>query len=261
VGAPLSGDNVKETVRWDIHCDESSQTAHHYIVIGALYGRADRSNQVVRAIEEAIAPHGGTTELKWSSIRRHNVRMYKAAINATYLLMKSGTVSFHCLVVDSKKSNHKEYNEGDAELGFTRYTFTLLFKFARIHAKTTTSPHFYVHLDQRTTPYDPDVTRITLNYKDRAEHGRDYEAYKLVHFVDSKKSRLVQMADVFSGAIAASWNKKHTASHKQEMIDFIQRRWLLSSLDQPTRRQRGPRGIDIWLLDWDARARKAAPQT
>ena len=60
-------------------------------------------------------------------------------------------------------------------LGFTKYTFTLLFKFARIHAKSAAPPHFYVHLDKRDTPYDPDVTRITLNYRDKSRHGRDYE--------------------------------------------------------------------------------------
>lgn len=41
-------------VIWDIHADESSQTDHRYIVIGALWGRADKSATVIKMIEDAI---------------------------------------------------------------------------------------------------------------------------------------------------------------------------------------------------------------
>jgi hypothetical protein len=231
-------------------------------VIGALYGRADHTDRVIKAIEDAIRPHGGTSEIKWSKLRKHNLRMYKAAIDALYPLMRrDGLVRFHCLVVDNTLSRHQEYNEGDAELGFTKYTFTLLFKFARIHAKPVAPPYFYVHLDKRDTPYDPEVTRITLNYRDASRHGRDYEAYKLVHFVDSKKSRLIQMADLFTGVVAADWNREHSAPHKQALIDHVRSRWALPALNQPTLRHLALRGIDIWFLDWTAAKKKAAPQT
>lgn len=249
-----------DPIRWNIHADESCQNAHRYTVIGALYGRVDHTNRIVKAVEDAIARHGGTSEIKWSKLRKHNLRMYKAAIDAMYPLMrKDGLIRFHSLVVDNEKSNHREYNEGDSELGFTKYTFTLLFKFARIHAKPIAPPYFYVHLDKRETPYDPEVTRITLNYRDVSRHNRDYEAYRLVHFVDSKKSRLIQMADLFTGLIAADWNREHSAPHKQELIDYVRNRWALPALNQPTHAHIELRGIAIWFLDWEAAKRKAAP--
>lgn len=197
-----------------------------------MYGRADRTEQVITAIEKAIGPpYRGTSELKWTKIRKHNVPMYKSLINALHPLMKSGVVRFHCLVIDSHRANHKEYNEGDRELGFTKYAFTLLYKFARIHAKSSVAlPEFYVHLDNRGTRYSPEVTRITLNYRDAREHGRAYEAYKLVHFVESKDNRLVQAADLFTGAVAAAWNREHSATHKKDIIEFIERKWFLPSL-------------------------------
>ena len=173
--------------------------------------------------------------------------------------MKDGVVRFHCLVVDNEKSNDKEYNEGDAELGFTKYTFTLLFKFARIHAKPHAPPHFYVHLDKRDTPYDPEVTRITLNYKDASRHGRAYEAYKIVHFVDSKESRLIQMADLFTGTIAADWNREHSAKHKQDLIDFVRTRWALDALNKETPPGRGLRGIDTWFWLGSRRKESSTP--
>ena len=243
---------------WDIHCDESSQTKHRYIVIGTLYGRADRTAKVVAAIERAIGPpHPGTSELKWTKIRPRNVDMYKSLISALHPLMKDGTVRFHCIVVDSWRCNHRDYNEGDKDLGFTKYTFTLLYKFARIHALPSSSPHFNVHLDKRETRHSPDVTRITLNHKDASEHGRGYEAYKLVHFVDSKTSRMIQAADVFTGVVAAAWNLTHTSARKREMIDFIEKKWFFP-LSEGTAKHISLRGIDIWPLDWDAKAKKAA---
>jgi hypothetical protein len=245
-----------DPLSWDIHVDESCQNDHRYIVIGALACRADQSAKFVKTVEEAFARQGGTSELKWGKIRKHNTRMYKAAIADLSPLMKTGNLRFHCIVIDSWKSKHRDYNEGDADLGFTKYTFTLLFKFARIHSKPVFPPHFYVHLDKRDTPYNPDVTRSTLNYRDAAEHGRDYEAYKVVHFVDSKESRLIQMADIFTGIVAADWNRSHTAAHKQEMVDFLRARWVLPALNKPAPKYIGNRGLDIWFLDWEAKAKK-----
>ena len=175
---------VRPPVIWDIHADESSQTDHRYIVIGALWGRADKSAAVIQAVEDAIRPYRGTSELKWTKVKKHNVAMYKAVITAVTRLVKMGTIRFNCIVIDSHQANDREYNEGDAELGFTKYTFTLLYKFARTHHKPEHHPHYYVHLDQRTTRYDPNVTRITLNRRDAADHKRTYEAYKQVHFVE-----------------------------------------------------------------------------
>lgn len=249
---------VRPPVIWDIHADESSQTDHRYIVIGALWGRADKSAAVIQAVEDAIRPYRGTSELKWTKVKKHNVAMYKAVITAVTRLVKMGTIRFNCIVIDSHQSNDREYNEGDAELGFTKYTFTLLYKFARTHHKPEHHPHYYVHLDQRTTRYDPNVTRITLNRRDAADHKRTYEAYKQVHFVDSKTSRLIQVADVFTGIIAADWNKGHSAAHKQEMIDFARGCWLLPALNQETDKHRSRQGIDIWFLDWTTK-KKAKP--
>jgi hypothetical protein len=255
-------DIIQDPIHWDIHADESCQNAHRFTVIGALYGRAEHTGKITNAIEEAIQRHGGTSEIKWSKLRKHNVRMYKAAIDAMYFaIRRDGIVKFHSIVVDNEKSDHKAYNEGDEDLGFTKYTFTLLFKFARMNASHTPPPYFYVHLDKRSTRYKPEVTQITLNYKDASRHGRDYKAYKLVHFVDSKKSRMIQMADLFTGIIAADWNREHSAPHKQELIDYVRKRWDLPGLNRSTPPHIAKRGIDIWFLDWEVGKKKAAPQT
>jgi hypothetical protein len=92
-----------------------------------------------------------------------------------------------------------------------------------------------------------------LNHRDAAEQKRTYEAYKLVHFVDSKTSRLIQMADVFTGIISAAWNREHSAAHKQAMIDFARGCWNVPALNQETGKYRSRQGIDIWFLDWTAR--------
>jgi hypothetical protein len=79
--------------------------------------------------------------------------------------------------------------------------------------------------------------------------------------VDSKKSRLIQMADVFTGIIAADWNREHSASHKQDLIDYVRNRWALPALNRTTLRHLALRGIDIWFLDWAAaKKKKVAPQ-
>src|SRR5690349_3361213 len=88
----------QDPLRWDIHADESCQNAHRFTVIGALYGRAEHTDRLLDVVENAIRPHGGTSEIKWSKLRKHNLRMYKAAIDALYpLIRRDGLIRFHCL--------------------------------------------------------------------------------------------------------------------------------------------------------------------
>lgn len=116
-------------------------------------------------------------------------------------------------------------------------------------------------MDDRTTRHTPDKLKLTLNAKCRGEIRRDFVPYRTVEFVDSKNSRLVQIADLLSGLIAYDLNKHYTkvgaAKHKVDLMNELRRMFKVPSFSVPTPYGRAD-GFDIWHLDFDARARRAA---
>ena len=208
-------------------------------------------------IEETIAPHGGTSELKWGKVKRHNLPMYQAVMADVFKGLAKKALTYHCLVIDSSKSDHKTYNDGDHEIGFNKYLFTLLYKFARVYRS---HPHFFAYLDDRTTQHTPENMRTMLNARVARDLKLGYAPYRLVEFKDSKKSRLIQVTDILTGAIAYHTNRNFlradAARPKKVLAEYITKLSGLGSLSIATTQSAAQlRGVDIWHLDWDAKRR------
>jgi Protein of unknown function (DUF3800) len=236
---------IDSVPKYHVYCDESSQTKHRYIVLGALICQASNAPRIAATIEHIIKPHGGTSELKWE---RRNLPMYKAVASGFGQMIERGYLHYYALVVDTHQVDHEKYNEGDPELGFSKFLFTLLFKFARVYQ---TDYRFYVFLDERTTKHTPELLRTILNARARRQNIRDFDPYRTVEFVKSEKSRLIQLTDVITGAIAYETNMHHVApgaaSYKIEMMRHVTACVHARRLAIPT--PVAGKGFDIWHLD------------
>lgn len=226
-------------------------------MIGALLCRTDMTDAFNELIEETIAPHGGTSELKWGKVKKHNLVMYQAVMADVFKALAKKVLTYHCLVIDSSKSDHKTFNEGDREIGFNKYLFTLLYKFARVYRSHS---HFFAYLDDRTTRHTPQRMREMLNARVARDLKLGYAPYRLIEFRDSKKSRLIQATDILTGAIAYHTNRnflRMDAAHpKKALADYITNLSKLGSLSVATTQGAAKlRGIDIWHLDWEAKRR------
>lgn len=149
-----------------IYCDESSQTKHRHLVIGASICRASIAPRIAATIEHIIEPHGGTSELKWTKIKRRNLPMYKQVADAFGQLIEAGYLHYYALVVDTSQVDDKTYNDGDSDLGFSKFLYTLLFKFARVYKSDY---RFYTFLDERTTKHTPELLQTILNARARRQ--------------------------------------------------------------------------------------------
>lgn len=112
-------------------------------------------------------------------------------------------------------------------------------------------------LTKRTTRHTPEPMKLMLNQRANREHPRGYDPYRLVTFVNSKDSRLIQLTDIITGAIAHETNQHHlavnAAPHRIEMMRHIARCAHVPTLavrTQPTRS-----GFDIWHIDLRAGSR------
>jgi hypothetical protein len=253
---------VRRTRHLNIYGDESSQNAHHYLVIGTISCEAERLDRIFAKLEIAISKFRKTSELKWQNLGKLELPMYEAYIGALFDTFRSESVRFHSIVVDMTKANDAKFNEGDSEIGFSKYVFTLLNKYTFHHRAL--DPVFKVYLDERDTTHTLETTRRSLNRRAHSDYGQwRYQIFHTLEYVKSHEHRLVQAADIITGAIAYIWNGHHKqkspAKHKVAMCDFIGKRlWSdRTALGKPTLPYIEHRGISIWLLDWDADRRKA----
>jgi hypothetical protein len=239
--------------RYHIYCDESS-TQHRYTVIGAAFCHETLAERIELAVEDTITPYGGTSELKWSKVKRKNLPMYTDVSRLFFSLNKLQMLHYYCLVIDNSKMDHETYNEGDKEIGFNKMIFTLLYKFARTYRSNSL---FYVYLDDRTTAHTPENMRRMLNARVDRDLRLGYQPYRVCQFRKSHESRLIQITDIITGAIAYATNrhdlKSTAASHKITLVETITKLSGRPALSIPT--PYGSAGFDIWHIDFSRRKR------
>jgi hypothetical protein len=104
------------------------------------------------------------------------------------------------------KVDDKRFNEGSRDMGFNKEIYQLLMKISRLY-----SGLFHVYPDRRSTHNKPEDLRLILN-RGRSKKGdkRDWP-FRRIHFRDSHQEPLLQIVDLFIGAIAFKMNEHHLA--------------------------------------------------
>lgn len=227
----------------DIYADESSQTAHRFLVLGAVTVCTTDVPDLVAAIRAARLPGLPHGELKWTKVSAAKLETYRAIVDAFFAAVEADIAHFHCVAIDTTRFDHRQFNQGDREIGFSKMVFQLLMKHARLYPQ-----RLYAYLDSRTTRHSLDDLRFMLNRYalNRLDRG-DYP-FRRVVFRDSKESDLLQLNDVLLGA--AAWVKNghgdrpDASTAKSELARHILARAGLQSLDVDTPRNR--KHFTVW---------------
>lgn len=224
-----------EFTPFHIYGDETCQTQHSYMVLGCLVchprdARAIASS--IRCIKESRNEHG---ELKWEKVKKRNIDKYKSVVDAFFSEFSTNSAHFHSVVVNTAELNHRAYSDGDKDVGFNKFIFQILHKCCREHGRNA---RFYVFLDKRTTRQSLDTLRVMLNHHARNKLKIRHRPFKIVEFMDSQESLLLQMNDILLGAVGYRVNKKHEAddgaSAKKLLSDRIREKAGLQNLEQQT---------------------------
>jgi len=252
----------------DIYGDESSQQKRH-IVYGTIACETADVPAVTADLDTAVG--GYPRELKWHTLSRHDYEVYERFTNTLFdWIRKRQKVRFRSIVVDAQKANYRDYANGDKDLGLQQFIFTLLYTYAQDHAKRAAS--ISVYLDHRETKYPIELQRLCLNRRDKTEHGRANDLFvKMPPNIQSEDYRLVQAADLISGAVAFVTRKDHraegAAKHAVDLASLIAWRAQLPVFDKQAlhagiksgdietlglgmERHASVKGVGIWHLDW-----------
>lgn len=235
---------------YHIFCDESRQTNHRYMVLGALIieqEEIDKFNKTMLEFRDKTNMHD---ELKWSKVSNGKKSEYLTLIDYFFALNNTDMVHFHSVVFDTHQINHKKYS-GDYEKGFYKFFYQLLYNCcAKNYLQKDNKVRFIIHMDHRNTSYRLNDLKDILNNAIKKHLDISEKRILSVQAVDSKKSDLTQMADIILGSIGYQQNGYHLISGsskiKIEIAEYIAKKAGLINLINNTKY--GIVRFKIWIF-------------
>lgn len=189
-------------------------------------------------------------ELKWTKIADGKIDEYKALVDYFFAMNNTNHIQFHSIVFDSHQWDHRNYNEGDADIGISKLYYQLiLHKFIRICAG---SGSLYARLDHRNSSTSLDDLRRMLNNAAARDLSIEGSPLKQLVSEDSKNCDLLQLNDVILGAVCAVRNGRHLIEggkrSKKEVAKLV-----LEKSGLQTYETNSPRHIERFTV-WNMRA-------
>ncbi len=196
---------------YTVYCDESRHSdaqRNPYMAIGGLWVPTNQKKQLTVDLRQLFNQHGLGSEVKWTKTSNLKFDAYRAIIDFFF----DNPINFRAIVVEQDKLNYPKFKEGDEELGFYTFYYEMLIKW----------------LDQ------PGAYNILLDFK-KNRGDSHYEVLKRclrnkvpvgsrvsgLHVIDSYESPLAQVADLLTGAIAASWCNVLEGTPKARLAEYI----------------------------------------
>lgn len=167
-------------------------------MIGGLIVATQSVETINACLAELRLPELPRGEMKWGKASAKKLKAYGRLAKAFFDHPELVPVDFHSLVVDTHALDHQSYNQGSKEIGFNKQIYQLAAKFARLYPKRL----FHLYPDHRDTNQLPEDLRLMLNRGRRKKGDQRDWPFRRCHFRDSKSTALLQLVDVFTGAVA-----------------------------------------------------------
>lgn len=236
-----------------IFIDESRQTYDKFMVLGGVICPYANLAAIQKELDKLRCDTNMTKEFKWTKVSRAKLDHYKMLIDAVVDSIEKNLLHFKAVVFDTHEFDHKKFSNGDVETTFYKLMYQfILHKFGKYLEEEDFA---IIHLDQRNSSYPLSKLKMILNAGIRKKYQLHGEPIRSLDPQDSKKSDLIQVADVLMGAIGFEINQYHLAQnaapHKCELVKYIAEKNKLNNLCVPT--PWGKNGFEIWHFHFKAR--------
>jgi hypothetical protein len=225
---------MKETI--NIYCDESCHLQNDKqsnMALGAVYCPAAKKDEIFLRISEIKRKHKllpkyikdekqnrPIYEIKWNKVSKNQLPFYKEIID---FFFDDDDLSFRVLVVPDKEKLDYE------ALGHTHDTFYYKMYFNML--KVILNPEYAhnIYIDIKDTKSREKVHKLEKVLRnDKYDYSK--EIIKKVQQVRSHEIELVQLADLFTGAVSYINRGLNTSDAKMELIEHIKHRSRYSLL-------------------------------
>ena len=189
-------------MKYDIYCDESRQDLlvnkemisenNKYSCIGGILVSRSKRNELKNKIKKLKEKHSVFGELKWGTVSENKIEFYKEIIDLFFEFKEE--VLFRTVVINSVDVDNKMFNNDDAELGYYKFYYQLIYHWIELTGDSQSI--YYIYTDFKTNKVNNrlEVMRGLLNMV-------CISYIKLIQAINSKESEILQMQNILMGAV------------------------------------------------------------
>ena len=213
---------VPPTITLTGFSDESSWNQNRYRSIGLVTATTEIANKIRQTVSNSLN-ESGISELAWKNLRGANHRVtVNKIIDTINKMVCSGKLRIDVLIWDTQDSRHDIQGRNDTT-NLARMYYHIMSNVMR--ERWPDDANWMLHVDKRS---DLDWTELKqcLSGKTRRERRSRQthffqgsptpRAMPIVEQVSSQNHPLIQVADLFAGLAAFSWNESLTHIEWQE---------------------------------------------
>lgn len=223
--------------RIHVFVDESN-IGNRYILIGGIWV-SERYRPVLEdQIDKSRARTGHKYEFKWKRVKRISKSAYDDLISN---LTPDREYGFNCVVIDQHSGAYRNLGK-DFEDTFYNIYFLLLSR------KIIPSCNYSVYADRRTSPLTNPMEDVRRRCNDwwHTKTGEKDDIIRTLEPVDSKSSPVMQLADLFLGAVGDAFNQQAKTDAKVDIQKLIEKfRGLPLTTPSPSTE----RAFNVWVWD------------
>lgn len=207
-------------MKFEVYCDESRPdllSSKHpqarFMIIGGLWLAAESRENMKAEIHALRDKHHIGGEFKWQKVTPSKLDFYLELID--WFIDKGNELRFRCIAVEHDKVDLFRFHEADQELGFYKFYYQMLH-------------HWILDFNEYAIFCDYKSNRITTRLHELArclDNANLSSNILGVQATRSNESVLLQLADVLTGAAAASLNNHaNLQGAKQALVSHLEAR-------------------------------------
>lgn len=187
----------------------------NFMVFGGLFIDRKYVKEIRQGIKAILRKQDFHAEIKWVKADKRREPVYKAVIDYV-LALPAYKAAYTCIVVDKTRVDFEQYHGGDAELAFYKFAYQLL------KQRIADNYKYYLIFD-----FKPNKTRDRLKVLGEFLEGTIYVDHANTSTIqhmqgyDSKENVLIQIADLFTGAVGYAYNTPANQQPKYELTKYI----------------------------------------
>lgn len=200
----------------NIYCDESCHLEldnSPCMVLGAISCPKQKVAIIAKDLRELKRRHGLSDryELKWTKVGTKKIDYYKAVI---MYFVNSDDIRFRAIVADKTDLRHSEFSQTHDDWYYKMYYLLL-------RQMVSPSEEYKIYLDIKDTQGGDKVLKLqdVLNYTLYKFYD---ETVRGIQQIRSNESELLQMADLFIGAVAYMNRKMFRSQSKTDICRYLE---------------------------------------
>lgn len=230
---------------YNIYCDESCHLQHDrndILVLGGILCPEHLKKSIFEDIRNIKIKHGLSSwfEIKWTKVSESKIDFYLDLLDYFFNnkeLLFRGIVATHKNILD-----HNKYNQGDYNLWYYKMYFLLL---APIIDPCN---EYKIFIDIKDTKGGPKVKKLKEVLCNNVYDFKQ-EVIKNINQINSKESELIQLTDLFIGALSyyhrTIYRNKKANKGKVKIIETLSKKYSID-LSKKTKLNETKFNIFIW---------------